>query len=313
MVQVNPMLPAAVAVGIALGLGLWVLVSRAPRLARPDLAARIAPHLLDVSAEARRISAPSSADPLPVLGVLAEPALRAFQNLFGSVLGVAGRTAVRLRQAGDARSVEAYRVQQMLWTAGGAVVGLVIGVLAGVARGSAAPAIAGPVVGAALALWSRDRLLLHAGRARTARLESELPTVLEFFAMSLAAGEGVHDAIRRIGRGSGELSGEFRRVVAEVAVGVPLSGALARMGDELRMPSVTRCLAHVVGALDRGAPLADLLRAQAGDAREEARRRMLESAGKKEIAMLVPLVFLILPITILFAVFPGIMVLQTSL
>ncbi len=39
---------------------------------------------------------------------------------------------------------------------------------------------------------------------------------------------------------------------------------------------------------------------------------LLELAGKKEVAMLVPLVFLILPVTILFAVYPGIVVLQVG-
>jgi tight adherence protein C len=53
-----------------------------------------------------------------------------------------------------------------------------------------------------------------------------------------------------------------------------------------------------------------VLRAQAQDSRDQAKRELLESAGRKEVAMLVPLVFLILPTTIAFAIFPGIMVLQ---
>jgi tight adherence protein C len=94
---------------------------------------------------------------------------------------------------------------------------------------------------------------------------------------------------------------------------VPLAAALARLADDLRVPSLTRCLAHVVGALDRGSPLAELLRVQAVDAREESRRALLESSGKKEITMLLPLVFLILPVTVAFAVWPGFVVLQTQL
>ena len=31
----------------------------------------------------------------------------------------------------------------------------------------------------------------------------------------------------------------------------------------------------------------------------------MEAGGKKEIAMMVPVVFLVLPVTVLFAVFPG--------
>jgi tight adherence protein C len=69
----------------------------------------------------------------------------------------------------------------------------------------------------------------------------------------------------------------------------------------------------VTGALDRGTPLVEVLRAQAQDSRDDAKRRLLELAGRKEVAMLFPLVFLILPITIAFAIFPGILVLQMGL
>ena len=65
-------------------------------------------------------------------------------------------------------------------------------------------------------------------------------------------------------------------------------------------------------ALERGTPLAQVLRAQAQDVREEGRRLVVESAGRKEIQMLVPVVFLILPVTILFAVYPGLLYLRLT-
>lgn len=314
MVRVTPAIAWAVLFGVTLGLGLWSVASRLPRLARPNLAARVAPYLVDVSAEARRLRNRPAVDPLPVVGMLAAPAVRIFQVLFGGVLGVPDRTVQRLRQAGDDRGIEAYRVRQMLWTVGGALAGVAAATLVGVARGASPAQFAAPVVGAGAGLLLCEHLLVRAGRQRMARIQSELPTVLEFLALSLSAGEGVHDALRRVaGVGSGQLAVEIRGVTAEVTVGAGLGSALARLGDELAIPSLTRCLAHVVAALDRGSPLAELLRAQAGDARDEARRALLEAAGKKEIAMLVPLVFLILPVTIAFAVFPGILVLQTQL
>lgn len=314
MVPVSPTIAWAAILGVGVGLGLWIIVGRVPRLARPRLAARVAPSLLDMSDEARRFVYRPAVDPLPVIGVLAEPALRAFQSLFGSVLGVAGRTAHLLRRAGDERSVEAHRLRQMLWTVAGGALGGAAAVGIGLAHGPAATAIALPVLGAGGGLVGVDSWLRRRGARRVARIESELPTVLEFLALSMSAGESIHDALRRVsGVASGALADEFRRVTAEVAVGVPLAVALARVADELRIPSLTRSLAHIVAALDRGTPLAELLRTQAGDARDEARRELIEAAGRKEIAMLVPLVFLILPVTIAFAVFPGLLVLQTQL
>jgi tight adherence protein C len=47
------------------------------------------------------------------------------------------------------------------------------------------------------------------------------------------------------------------------------------------------------------------LRAQAVDVREASKRALLESGGKKEVAMMVPVVFFILPVTMLFTLFPG--------
>lgn len=51
--------------------------------------------------------------------------------------------------------------------------------------------------------------------------------------------------------------------------------------------------------------MADVLRAQAADARASGRRQLIERAGRKEILMLVPVVFLILPIVVVIALFPG--------
>jgi tight adherence protein C len=314
VVQVSSPIWLALACGLAMGLGLWSLFSRLPALTPPRLTTRLAPYLLDVSAEARRVHRAPDVDPLPVLGVVAAPALDLFQRVFGAVLGTSGRTLLHLRRAGRGWSVEGYRLRQLVWTVAGALGGAALGAVALAAGGAPGGFAAGPVVGAGLGLLLRERLLVAEGTRRAARIESELPTVLEFLALSLSAGEGVHDALRRVAAvGSGTLPDLVRRVVAEVAVGVPLGDALTRMGDELRIPSLTRCLAHVVGALERGSPLAEVLRVQAADAREAARRSLLEAAGRKEIAMMVPLVFLILPVTIAFAVFPGILVLQTQL
>ena len=65
----------------------------------------------------------------------------------------------------------------------------------------------------------------------------------------------------------------------------------------------------LVVAIERGTPLADVLRAQAADVREVGKRALLEAGGRKEISMMVPVVFLILPVTVLFALYPGLLTL----
>ncbi|MFS4506599.1 type II secretion system F family protein [Clavibacter sp. Sh2141] len=82
-----------------------------------------------------------------------------------------------------------------------------------------------------------DSALERRATHRVARISAELPTVLEFLALSLAAGEGLLDALRRVARvGSGELAGELGRVVADVGTGIPVTRAF----DDLALPSVSR-------------------------------------------------------------------------
>ena len=153
-----------------------------------------------------------------------------------------------------------------------------------------------------------------AARGRVARIEDELPTVLEFLALCLSAGEGIFDSLRRVSEvGAGELTGELRGVVVAVGTGSSLPMSLAALARRLEIPSVSRCVDQLVAAIERGAPLADVLHAQALDAREDAKRGLIERAGRKEIYMLVPLVFLILPLSVLFAVFPGIFMLRLGI
>jgi tight adherence protein C len=304
----------AVVLGAILGLGLWMVAAAVPRFGRPRLAERVAPYVADLSPAARALLDRRPADPSAVLGVIVGPVASRARTIMSSWLGGDEIVAKRLRQAGSAASVERFRGAQLAWAAAGFVMGgaaaLFIPTFGGL------PVIvrmATPVLAAVLGAALRDWTLQRRARRRLARISAELPTVLEFLTLSLTAGEGMLDAIRRVANaGSGELPGEFARVVSEVGTGVPLGRALADLRDGLDHPALSRAVDQVLGALDRGAPLAAVLRSQAGDAREEAKRSIIELAGRKEISMLVPLVFLILPVTVAFALFPGYLVLQAG-
>lgn len=312
MVRVTPLVALAVPTGIVLGLGLWTLLGLVPRVGATRLATRVAPYVADVSPEARELLDRRPAQPLPFVGGLLAPLGRRIRGMLGAVFGGDDAIERRLRQAGWTLSVEALRGRQLLGAAAGAGLGALLAVA--IARSTTvSPVLLGAIVvlGLAIGVLLPDQLLTRAARARRERIAEELPTVLEFLTLSLSAGEGVLDALRRVARtGNGDLARELGVVVAQVNAGVPLALALERCADELRLPALTRTVDQLVGALDRGTPLVDVLRAQAQDSREEAKRGLLESAGKKEIAMMVPLVMLILPVTVLFAIFPGVMVLQ---
>lgn len=304
----------ALVCSVILGLGLWSLVSMAPRLSRPRLIDRVAPYIMDVSENARLHAGRRTVNPLPVLGTLFSPAFHATRSLLAALLGGGERIQLRLAQSASTLTLERYRSEQLVWSILGFAVGVAV-VLITVPVAAISPAVRFviPLLAAALGLITRDWLLARAAARRVARVASELPTVLEFLTLSLSAGEGVLDSFLRVAQvSSGELSREFAIVVADVHTGVPFAQALNGMVLRVRLPALNRCAEQITAALERGAPLAGILRAQAQDSRDEDKRNLLEVAGKKEVAMLVPLVFFILPATIVFAIFPGIFVLQSG-
>lgn len=296
----------AVVLGTALGVGVCLLVSLAPRWGAPSLARRIAPYIRDVT-DARGLEVTGGRS---VAGTWA-PLLRL---RLARLAGGDAALALRLHRAGWVIDPARFRVRQLAWAiAGLAAGGVVVVVLVLVGRGSPALGLVPPVAAVAAAL-ACDAWLTRAARGRATRIEEELPTVLEFLSLCLSAGEGILDSLRRVSEvGAGELTTELRGVVVAVGTGSPLSESLTRLAAGLEIPALTRSIDQLVAAIDRGAPLAHVLQAQAIDAREDAKRTLIESAGRKEIYMLFPLVFLILPLSVLFAVFPGIFMLRLGL
>ncbi|MFK4728208.1 type II secretion system F family protein [Agromyces mediolanus] len=309
MVQVTAF---ALVVGLLLGLGAWLLLASAPRFGRRPLIERVAPFVSDVSAAARDVLDRRPNDPALVLAAVFEIWGIRLRRI--SVLSAqSGAAALRLRQAGWHRSVERFRLEQSSVSAIVAMATAAAILFAPAASAGPVLIVGGPIAAAFAAAAACELLLQRSARLRLARIDDELPTVLEFLTLSLTAGESLLDAVRRVARSAdGELSAEFARVVASAGAGSPLIGALAEMRDRLAHPPLTRALDQVLGAVERGSPLAAVLRAQATDARESAKRRLIEAAGRKEIAMLVPLVFLILPVTVVFGLYPGYVVLQAG-
>lgn len=300
--------------GGCLGLGIWSLLMLAPRWSAPSLARRIAPYLRDITDPAGTTAWSAVADPGAAIAGGARALWAAAQRRLTALLGGADGIARRLAQAGRPVDVAAFRGRQLAATLIGLVAGgLVVAVLA-VGGTLSGPTLVLPVAGAAVGAVGADLALTGRAHARMARIGEELPTVLEFLALCLAAGEGIYDSVGRVARlGSGELTAVLRAVVLDVRTGSTLPDALLAMARRLQVPALSRSVEHIVAALDRGSPLAQALQAQAADAREEAKRALIEQAGRKEILMLLPLVFGLLPLSVLFAVFPGIVMLRLGI
>ncbi|WP_314426635.1 type II secretion system F family protein [uncultured Microbacterium sp.] len=302
----------SVLIGGGLGGGLLCILAALPRWSAIPLVTRIAPYVRDVVSDALL---PQSA--LPAVQVL--PAGRVtpwawLQSAFERLLGGGELLQRRLAQAGSDVSAVAFRGRQLGWTVAGIGAGAAAVIALVLTGRMSVPGSLLPLFSGAAAAVAYEMQLSARVRVRRTRLTEELPTTLEFLALCLSAGEGFLDSLRRVAEvGSGALTVEFRGVVVAVSTGSSLAEALAELAARLQMPGLTRAVDQVIAALEHGAPLAAVLHAQAGDAREDAKRVLIEQAGRKEILMLLPLVFLILPLSVLFAIYPGLFILRLGI
>lgn len=305
-------LASAILIGGGFAAGVMSILSALPRWRAASLAVRIGPYVRDVVTDDQLPSGVlPAAGALPASGrTLWERARSGFERMLGG--GEALRQ--RLAQAGLRTDPAAFRGRQLGWGLAGIGVGAVVLTVLAVTGRLSVPTGAMPLLCGAAAAAAYDVQLSARARSRRARLTDELPTTLEFLALCLSAGEGFLDSLRRVADvGSGELTAELRQVVLAVGTGSPLADALNEMARRLQLPGLSRVVDQVIAALEHGAPLAAVLHAQAGDAREDAKRVLIEQAGRKEILMLLPLVFLILPLSVLFAVYPGLFILRLGI
>lgn len=256
----------------------------------------------------------------PRMAVIERGPLDALRQVLGSPLfRLVSRDgsdlATRLRRAGRGGDADSYRLERLVWCAGGVGVGFLAGVLLGLRSGtlSVGAVVALAVVGGVGGWLIHDRQLAKATRTRATRMSDQLPTVAELVAFAVAAGEGPLAALDRVASSvRGELAGEFSLAVRRVRGGAAFPTALREMADVVPSLEVSRFVDGIAVATERGTPMAEVLRAQAADARAAGRRRLLEKAGRKEVLMLVPVVFFILPIVVIIALYPGIHGLQLT-
>jgi tight adherence protein C len=301
----------AVLVSLGLVLGAVLTVSGAPRMRRPRLAARLDPYLRGLEPARTRLLEAGEAPltPLPVLERLLGPLLQQGARLVERWLGGSAAVARRLREAGGSGDVARFRAEQVLWglAAFVAAVLLTLGLPGLVGRPvSALAVVGGAVLGVLGGVLGRDGWLGRQVARRQACMLRELPILADLLCLAVTAGEGPRAAVERtVTRSRGELSRELAVVLADLRAGAPFTTAMEGLAVRVPMPAVVRFVDGLVVAVERGTPLGDVLRAQAADVREQHKRDLIEAGGRREVLMLVPVVFLELPVVILFALYPG--------
>lgn len=293
--------------GLLAAAGLALAVSRVPAFRRPTLEDRLAPYLRDSAQPSRLLMQKQALTPFPTLERIIGPVLGDGIRMIERVLGGAVSVRHRLEQSGTGKTLEEFRAEQVVWGGAGLAGGIAFAVLMA-ARGSfrPAPLLVLCLIATVAGVLARDRWLSFEVARREQRMMAEFPTIAELLALAVAAGEGAVGALERVTRLSrGELARELGRALSEARAGASLIQALQGIANRTTLPPLARFVDGVAIAVERGTPLAEVLRAQAVDVREAGKRSLLEAGGRKEIAMMLPVVFLVLPITVLFALFPG--------
>ena len=121
----------------------------------------------------------------------------------------------------------------------------------------------------------------------------------------------MHDSLMNSKRANNSPFGhELSRVKKELSQGITLGNALENFSARVNSSIVDDFVDAVVLSLTRGTPVTSMLQDHAVSIRDHQRRIILERAAKAEVKMMVPVVFLLLPISVLFALWPSLQQLQ---
>lgn len=231
------------------------------------------------------------------------------------------RVDVDLQLAGSPLDGARFRARQIALGFLGAVAG---GVLASGAMAGGAPSWTGTPSGfgmrqavalslacavAPAALY--ELVLRHRAERARDRAAQDLADLADLLCIAISAGESVRSSLQLCAGLVGEpLRSEIEAVVAAVAAGSPFDRAVSQMAERIDRPAAAVMAETLSRAHERGMGLADQLRALAKDVREGRRAAVVEAMGRRQMLMIVPVVFLILPTALVFAALPGFYTLQ---
>ncbi|XBH22331.1 type II secretion system F family protein [Jonesiaceae bacterium BS-20] len=297
--------------GILLGLAFatgTLLIVRQLRARTITLEQRLTPYLVVADQRARVLGENRAQTPLDVLGRIIAPWFTSLSSVLAKLGSTQAQVQRKLALAGRDTEVDRFRLEQIGWACSGLLVGLMIAVTLAMTRQSNG-LLLGVVVGicALLGVFGSEYRLTVQIKTRTARLMMEFPTIAELLALAVSAGQSPLAALDRVARTAhGQLAGELAITLGQVRAGTPMQTALLDLGQRTEVPTIIRFADAIATAIERGTPLAAVLQAQAQDARDAGHRELMQIGGTKELQMLFPVVFLILPITVVFAAFPSV-------
>ena len=280
------------------GLGCWLLATSLPGLRGRGLRARVDPFLHGLRGKPSRLLIPGSVVRWSWAG-----SLLARWGLVGSAT-----LRARLEAAGRDPDEVRFRLEQGIWAgvvAGAVIVVVLVTAAAGVVAASPSMALVATLGGFTAAL-GRDWYLTREIERRRATLRDQLPTAMDHMMLILLAGGSIATAFARVAHEAPPVvAEEFARVDADIRGGSTVVDALGSFRARVPDASIAAFVDAMCTAVERGTSVTETLKGQADDVREARRRYLIELGGRREVLMLVPVVFLIMPVLVLFALYPG--------
>jgi tight adherence protein C len=148
-------------------------------------------------------------------------------------------------------------------------------------------------------------------KKRRTAIGRALPDALDMLTIGVEAGLAFESALLRVGdQWDNELSQEFRRLVAEVRIGVPRNEALRHMADRCGVEDLRTFVAVLIQSNMLGVSIAQVLHTQADQMRLRRRQHAEEQAHAATVKIVLVLVGFIFPalfIVILGPIVPRVM------
>jgi Flp pilus assembly protein TadB len=148
---------------------------------------------------------------------------------------------------------------------------------------------------------------LTGSEVKESEMNEELVNILQMLSIMISAGESPMMALRYISQRSvGYIPKLIDQSFSKYESGRNLAQTLEQIAVATGSSQVRRLTNSIQIAIQRGTPILDVLNNQVQSLNKQINLALLKKSGKSEIALLIPVVFLILPVSISFAIWPSI-------
>jgi tight adherence protein C len=173
--------------------------------------------------------------------------------------------------------------------------------------------ISGLIVGVTLG-WRIPLVIVQRRAAeRCARIDRDLPELIDLLVVSVEAGVGLGGALQLIAvRMTGPLGDELRLMLQEQSMGLSNDQSLTKLLDRVDTPSVRSFVRSLQQGERLGVSIGSILRGLAIEMRTRRRQSAEERAQKAPIKILFPLVFLIFPAMFIVLLGPAIFTIKAT-